>query len=680
MFFGLALMTAVTASADYTDVITVADLKSENPDAAVATNANYNLVDKDLGEVEGNYFNNEMLTYEGLSEAKYSFSRAILATDFIAFSYHVYDNGYIANTTEPGEYLKSLTINAGWLDAYNLYVSNERPVTVEDVTALRNEWTIDELNGVKKIYNAITNDNKTYTFEEPYKYFMITPNQNFLQGITVEWTETAPVPTVKDPVIEMYGDAQPGASIWIQNPSGADMTVEVYVNDTLENTYTTTDRNYEVIMPGKADDVVRVAAIAKKEGWNDSQLVEKQWTLVAPMCATPEIQGERGVYSVYAGQTFTVICTNPENALVTYHYEIANFDDESRNFTSEEKTVAAPFEFTVPETVLPGDRFFLNVVANAEGYRTSYAENIISAEVRSLQLTAPEITPNGGIVEKGSNVTLQIPGGYGKICYTINGGDVVDTQSSWVQVTIEEDSEITAWTTDVEPFIESEKVTVKFELEKIGPDMTEILPEDFTDNFSNQTMAVYDHTYANGMTYQYNGGFWDNLWGTPTNMFLFDAVNENNAYLKNVEAPADGMNIISVKINAPNEWAGLYLYYSDEPFEITYEMQNSDFAQEGLGRVAFGSNNNPFNQWYDLEGVGAKYIAVCTAGFAYSTRYVTRVVVKYNGSVGVNALEAEKVAGEAYYTLDGVKVDSDNLAKGLYIRVADGKASKILVK
>lgn len=47
---------------------------------------------------------------------------------------------------------------------------------------------------------------------------------------------------------------------------------------------------------------------------------------------------------------------------------------------------------------------------------------------------------------------------------------------------------------------------------------------------------------------------------------------------------------------------------------------------------------------------------------------------------GVDELTETGSMEEGYYTLEGLKVSSDRLTSGLYIRVADGKAEKILVK
>ncbi len=52
------------------------------------------------------------------------------------------------------------------------------------------------------------------------------------------------------------------------------------------------------------------------------------------------------------------------------------------------------------------------------------------------------------------------------------------------------------------------------------------------------------------------------------------------------------------------------------------------------------------------------------------------------GTVDVDEIECAEDVNEptSYYTLDGLKVDSNNLAKGIYIKKTGVKTEKILVK
>lgn len=60
---------------------------------------------------------------------------------------------------------------------------------------------------------------------------------------------------------------------------------------------------------------------------------------------------------------------------------------------------------------------------------------------------------------------------------------------------------------------------------------------------------------------------------------------------------------------------------------------------------------------------------------------MSRILIEYEDtSVGVEGIAAEN--GEAmYFDLNGAKVNSlENAVPGVYVRVANGKATKVLVK
>ena len=59
-----------------------------------------------------------------------------------------------------------------------------------------------------------------------------------------------------------------------------------------------------------------------------------------------------------------------------------------------------------------------------------------------------------------------------------------------------------------------------------------------------------------------------------------------------------------------------------------------------------------------------------------------RIVVDYeeNPNVGVNTIDIEESTKSAIYTINGIRVDSDNLTPGIYIRKSAGKAEKFIVR
>ncbi len=56
------------------------------------------------------------------------------------------------------------------------------------------------------------------------------------------------------------------------------------------------------------------------------------------------------------------------------------------------------------------------------------------------------------------------------------------------------------------------------------------------------------------------------------------------------------------------------------------------------------------------------------------------LAIKKGDTSGVEAIEVADDANAVYYNLQGVEVNADNLTAGVYVKVAGGKASKVLVK
>lgn len=71
---------------------------------------------------------------------------------------------------------------------------------------------------------------------------------------------------------------------------------------------------------------------------------------------------------------------------------------------------------------------------------------------------------------------------------------------------------------------------------------------------------------------------------------------------------------------------------------------------------------NLTNEGYHLEGVDGN------------------LILKEGASTGIDGIEAANDADAIYYTIDGIRTDAANLTPGLYIRVAGGKATKVIVR
>lgn len=163
---------------------------------------------------------------------------------------------------------------------------------------------------------------------------------------------------------------------------------------------------------------------------------------------------------------------------------------------------------------------------------------------------------------------------------------------------------------------------------------------------------------VNGTELRFNGNrWWEDMIGYVTN-----------------EDPIEF--IAGVQVQTGN--AGMRVYFSNSPFDGI----PADGASDEEFQLAKDANGSM--AWNTVTPAGDyKYMLVTTAGRPGENENLGwyfnsfKFAVKVN--VGVEGIATENNAPAQYYTLNGTRVSGD-LAKGMYVRVQDGKASKVMVK
>lgn len=163
--------------------------------------------------------------------------------------------------------------------------------------------------------------------------------------------------------------------------------------------------------------------------------------------------------------------------------------------------------------------------------------------------------------------------------------------------------------------------------------------------------------FASGNTYTANKPY-----GYSGKFYL-----EKGGYIKNLTNPA-GYSLKTVTFDAPKYYGGdlpLKVYVSNEPMATLGDIR----AAECAGTL----ENSPITIDGDWKYVGFTFDT--TEDFTWEYTNITLTWEK--GGSGVEGIEAEN--GEAvYYNLQGVRVE--NPENGMFIRVQNGKSTKVAIK
>lgn len=648
------------------DHISAPNIMSQNPDGIF-----------DATKYDDHSKSNATMQYTGESGAVYNFTSLISNGTWWTLDWD-YPNpqGYMANATDAG-YIASIKFDMDWAPEYLQLLVSAEPITPE------NKWDATSVY----LYRE-NGEIPEWKANGLYKYFYLNSAQEKVLDITVKWSDEAPVIEAAQPTINCWDDrVVPGSNVSISTATAdATLHVNVYVNGEIhygegENTTTTVyeGSSYSFSMPGKSGDAVKVEAFATKDGYLDSQTAVQEYTLEQPLAERPTADGYYD--TVVPGQTI-VLSTTTENATISYNYGVMDWDNPDNEWESGPIKAPSPVSVTVPENAQPGQTFFIEATASAEGYETSYMFELYS-KVISAQLDAPtlSISPNSEVLA-GTVLTITRPSNATTIHYTINGGEEVAYEGYSTDIAIDSDMTIEAWATGDAPFTASDKVTATYTIEKLTEYQDAIVPGIFTQNLENYMYFEYTATATHtNYTYIYNGGMYPRD-GKPC--FYLDANDEDGS--QSILYNTAGRQITRVKLESPVNWSGCYVMFAKEPItEVTEEMKN---FEDIPGRLRIKTNDEVaqygFGEWIDLTTLGedfkdCSYFAVWRFG---QNSYLSRIVVEYaNNVVGIEEVSQNDGDDCRIYDLNGLAMPKDaTLNPGIYVRVTGSKTEKILVK
>lgn len=659
------------------DHVTAANLKAQNPDGNFSASA-YD----DHASV------NATMTYNGQSGAVYAFTDLISNGSWWTLDWDYPSPAGRMYTTTSGGYITSIQFDMDWTPSQIQFYVSEDPIDPES------PW-----NGNAKQVTLNRDGDKlpVWTADALYKHFCLTTAQERVNDLTIVWSAEAPQVPCKTPTINCsaWDRITPGTQVTVTNQTqGATMHVSVYLNDVLDSELSKeTTEDYNFALPGNAGDKVKVEAYATKEGYTDSETVSQTYELVLPQVGYVNVNPS---WSLVPGMELE-ISTDTEGATIDYSYTIYKGRDDNWQYVdpvveSGALSGASPVKVTIPEeNVTAGMYFVLKATGKCEGYADS-DETVVEQELQSNVLPAPTFDPESGAeLQAGKAVTMSKQGNAKELHYTVNGGEEQVTEELSVTFTVTEPLTIVAWQTGEAPYKDSEKVTATYTVEVLGDNIDAIYPAMFTDQLSASSYTEYEPVKSEktGISYTYAGGMWPS---NETDCFYLYPESESGIYsILYSSDNAKGRAIKRIKMESPNSWSAFYVLFSqdapDTDISLEAEVNNYDYDGPRLRVNAEGSEFK-FGEWIDLTSLDpydygegfqdAKYFTIWR--FA-QTCYLSRVLVEYeDDSSEIEAIDTEN-ATEAIYDLNGMKVnDLRNATPGVYIRIVDGKARKVMVK
>lgn len=436
------------------------------------------------------------------------------------------------------------------------------------------------------------------------------------------------------------GNVDKGSWLYIERPRYA--TTIHYTTDGGATYETSTDYSVGMII----NENMTITAYATGDApFKESEKVTYNYTVVTPTVDTPTIWPETGILP-----GTTLYLNADQDAYLSYSWGIKNGDVDV--VKHEEETIQDSYvDITVPnDNIEIGYTLWVNATAKRDGYNDSEPLNFTYTFV-GVKLDAPTFSIETGTkVDKGTEVTITRDSRASELHYKINDGEEQTTQDSSVNVEITEAMTIVAWATGTGIFEQSDNATASYTVETRTVVTDVITPATFGNTGDmDMTRKDYENTSGAGITYHYLGCFYN------SNFFVnYDA----DCILYNVT----GKSIKQITVNG-NSSDTYYVKFSNEA-PIT------EVDKSGLSTVYGGYTVSPSED--------AKYFAIMFNGDAM----FPSVNVEYweDTSVGVEGIAAEN--GEAmYFDLNGAKVNSlENAVPGVYVRVANGKATKVLVK
>lgn len=693
---------AGSAGGGLIDHINVANLKAANPDGNFSATG---YMDRANANAE--------LTMTGDSGAEYKLTQVIANDTWWCNDWdYPSPQGECYNTSSEN-YIKSISFDFDYVpSSLVIYLSNE-PITKD------NKYSAGVVS--KNLYkNYDTGKFDTWEADGIYKYFYLGIAQERITDLAIEYTTEKPELTAAAPTIQCYeSSVNPNTDIYVNCDASYKINLKVYHNDKLDEELSKDDAgNYcQFKAGGKAGEVLKVEAFAYATDYNDSEVVTATWTLVAPPAATPKVINPLN-YQVIPGQEL-VIETETENATINYTLQYEDWTSWPAIITPlTSGSGATPLTIKVPEDAEIGMQLGIIATATADGYSESEKFEY-SYEIISEQLPAPYFSvEDKAEVIKGSSITISKQGyNADKFHYIVNGGEEQVSEDYNAKVAINEDSTIEAWVSGPEPFKDSEHVTISVFVEKFTDTQHVLVPETFTtdsEKLNDQYINEYTAT-VNGISYTYKGGlenYYSSYTETSQNTFYMNPRTEDNSSASSIlynTTPVE-TGIQAFKITNTSNYNAVYVAVSDEPItEITDELKGWDEpTAANIYRMRIGDPRQTevisnYNAWVKVSDyinptasedsgisplddgeVLKQFVPKYFAFYAFGTgsNRIARVIVDVTdpSTVGVAGVETEGLDNGEIYDLNGVRVNGDNLAPGVYIRKANGKAQKFLVK
>ena len=441
------------------------------------------------------------------------------------------------------------------------------------------------------------------------------------------------------------GDIEKGTWICITRPRYA-----TTIHYTTDGVNYQTSNAYEV--PQEVTENMTIRAYATGDApFQKSPEVTREYTVVTPKTPIPTLSETTGILP---GTTLYLNAEGTDDTL-TYSWGVKNGDEivvESGELTAQEHA-----DIRVPSDIEVGYTLWVNATATRNGYDPSESLDF-TYTFQDVKLDAPTFSlPTSEDLTPGTEVTINMPSHATTLHYTLNNGEVQTSEEN-VTLTISENTDVVAWATGTGVFTKSDDATASYKV--LGENVDVLVPTMWTD-FTAGAYQFAEHGTATGKTgiqYEFNGGY-DVVDGVNT--FYF------NDYYTSILYNKTGKKILRIKLETPSAKT-VYMYLSDVAPVTVYNSNPT------LGFY----DASDYGVWKDAQEAksGAKYF-----GIWGSIGQVSRILIEYEDtSVGVEGIAAEN--GEAmYFDLNGAKVNSlENAVPGVYVRVANGKATKVLVK
>lgn len=679
------------------DKITLESIKAQCADLYInPDNSTYNIAETNNVE------------YTAESGAKYELFQVYgceaLTPNWYAFDWNS-QQGYLLVTAPAGEnYIHSIKLTA-------LNEQGAEYGTGFTVYSSANAFTFGDRN--ESARNQYVSSSKSeVVFEYPTKYILINCTQMRISDITVNWTETAPVPTCVTPEVQCWNHVT-GGNLSVNLPY--DQRNEPYVlKGVIADGETIVDvdwnfaenegNGYSYTITGKAGETLEYELYYTAEGYNDSEAATGSFEIEMPQAEQPAITMPSPIFN--GAQIVFDVPRNDEtqeplyeNATVEYRICYCNDWTPVEGMTVTGIITEFPYVYTI-EGAEVGQQIDVYAKLSCEGYKTSSERNVYGTVIDSKIPTPTFSVENGAVLEAGSTVSINKPGEAAELHYTVNGGEEQISTEMNVAVTITENTIIEAWATR-EGMETSDKATLEVSVENYGTDV-DILTSDLFGEQTNGAKTNYNWKSENtSVDYNAYSGIWNNCFYMESSL-----TNTETAYV------ANGINtakITGIRVDGQNQAITCTIYFANEPMTNTSENVNSQLFEDIDFDVMVISSDDGWNdshsnvgycvgkpgEWIDLakaqadgdnEGVELKcagYTNFYIRNWYYgNSMYLRRILIRYEDvEGGVDSIaDNDDEANAVYYNLNGIRVDKDNLNPGLYIRVAGGNASKVLVK